>query len=80
MENNRSGIVHGRSGSVALPRTKVVPAMAAAGLAALARSPARRAGVVRRRVDMLAVVEAIKVKQTGQLGLLSAAEATGAEM
>jgi len=37
---------------VALPRTKLVDAMAAMGFAAArARRPARRAGVVRRRAE-----------------------------
>lgn len=40
-----------RSGSVALPRTKVVLAMAAALGAPEARRAPRRAGTVRRRVD-----------------------------
>jgi hypothetical protein len=48
---------HGRSGSVALPRTKLVLAMAAAGFMALARRAPRRAGTVRRRVvDIVAGV------------------------
>jgi hypothetical protein len=43
-----------RSGRVALPRTKVVEAMAAAkGFAVEARRPARRAGVVRRRAEAM---------------------------
>lgn len=45
------GNLHGRSGRVALPRVKLVVAMAARGFAARARRPARRRGVVRRREE-----------------------------
>lgn len=49
--------LHGRSGRVALPRVKLVVAMAARGFAARARRPARRRGVVRRREeDMMALL------------------------
>ena len=47
-----------RSGRVALPRTKLVLASAAAGLAAPeARRAPRRAGTVRRSVDDILVYE-----------------------
>jgi hypothetical protein len=47
---NMGKLLQERSGSVALPRTKLVLAMPKAGLAARARRLARRA-VVRRRVE-----------------------------
>lgn len=59
---------------MALPRTKVVLAMAAAGLAAVARRPARRAGVVRRSVDAMVItilkgaVISWRTNKRGQLG------------
>jgi hypothetical protein len=43
---------HGRSGSVALLRTKVVLVSAAAGLTARARSAVRSVGAVRSSVDI----------------------------
>lgn len=46
--------LQGRSGRVALPRVKLVVAMAARGFAARARRPARRRGVVRRREEDIA--------------------------
>jgi hypothetical protein len=52
--------VQGRSGSVALPRTKVVPAKAARGTAwgTAARSAERRA-VVRRRVEFIIAIDGV---------------------
>jgi hypothetical protein len=56
--------LQGRSGRVALPRVKLVVAMAARGFAARARRPARRRGVVRRSEEDIAaavvVCEAIR--------------------
>lgn len=46
------GAVQGRSGRVALLRTKLVVAMAARGVER-ARRPARRAGVERRRAEAI---------------------------
>lgn len=58
------GNVQGRSGRVALLRTKLVVAMAARGVER-ARRPARRAGVDRRRAE--AMLEAILMKGISKL-------------
>ena len=48
--------LQGRSGSVALPRTKLVEAMAAMGLVVAAGRPARTAGDERRSVEAIVIV------------------------
>lgn len=54
---------------MALPRTKLADAMAAMGLAAPARRPARRAGAVRRKVE--AIVRCYRNEAIQRWGYLS---------
>ena len=57
--------LHGRSGRVALPRTKLMLAMAAARLEAPARRAERAAVEVRRRVADMATFEGVQLRFCG---------------
>lgn len=62
MDEFCSAHVQGMSGRVALPRTKTVLAMAAAGFMVRDRRAPRRAGVVRMRVEAI-VVDLLRSKE-----------------
>ena len=57
----RCGVIQARSGKVAFPRTKVVPAMPArAGVEGAAARRAERTAVVRRSVEFMIVALQLK--------------------